>query len=100
MLWHLRPGRYCAEVPYIPYHSGSYSEEQAASARRRAAPEAVVALGLPAVDVFRVFFHTRELRPNHRVTVRDTVDGWERDVHGTYRAGAWVFEFEDRKSVV
>jgi hypothetical protein len=62
-------------VPYIPYHSGSYSEEQAVSARRRAAPEAVVALGLPAVGVFRVFFHTRELRPNHRVTVRDTVDG-------------------------
>ena len=31
---------YCAGVPYIPYHRGSYSEEQAASARRRAAPEA------------------------------------------------------------
>ena len=94
MSWHRGRGRYCAGVPYIPYHSGSYSEEQAVSARRRAAPEAVVALGLPAVGVFRVFFHTRELRPNHRVTVRDTVDGWEHDVHGTYRAGAWVFEFE------
>jgi hypothetical protein len=46
------------------------------------------------VDVFRVFPHTVDLRPNHRVTVRNAVDGWDRDVYGTYRDGAWVFEFE------
>ncbi len=79
---------------YIPYHSGSSSPEQATSAHRQAAPEALVALALPQVDVFRVSFHTVDLRPNHRVTVRNGVDGWDRDVYGTYRDGAWVFEFE------
>ncbi len=81
-------------MPYIPYHSGSSSGEQAASPDRLFAPEAFVALALPAVDVFRVFFRTRDLRPNHRVTVRNATDGWERDIFGTYRDGAWVFEFE------
>jgi hypothetical protein len=56
---------------YIPYHSGSSSSEQAASADRLAAPEALVALALPQVDVFRVFFHTVDLRPNHRVSIRN-----------------------------
>ena len=81
-------------MPYIPYHSGSSSGEQAASPDRLFAPEAFVALALPAVDVFRVFFRTRDLRPNHRVTVRNATDGWERDIFGSYRDGAWVFEFE------
>jgi hypothetical protein len=81
-------------VTYIPYHSGSYSDEQAASPQRLAAPEAVVALALPAVNTFSVFLHTQSLRPNHQVTVRNATDGWERDIYGTYRDGAWVFEFE------
>lgn len=81
-------------MTYIPYHSGSYSDEQAASPQRLAAPEAVVALALPAVNTFRVFLHTQRLRPNHQVTVRNATDGWERDIYGTYRDGAWVFEFE------
>lgn len=79
---------------YVPYHSGSSSPEQAASPHRLAAPEAVVALALPQVDVFRVFFHTGDLRPSHRVTIRNAVDGWDRDVYGSYRDGAWVFELE------
>jgi GMC oxidoreductase len=81
-------------VAYIPYHSGSYSAEQAASPERLAAPEAVVALALPTVNAFRVLFHTQRLRPNHQVTVRNATDGWDRDIYGTYRDGAWVFEFE------
>ncbi len=81
-------------MPYIPYHSGSYSDEQAASLDRLRAPEALVALALPAVDVFRVLFHTESFRPNHQVTVRNATDGWERDIYGIYRDGAWVFEFE------
>lgn len=81
-------------MPYVPYHSGSFSDEQAASPGRMLAPEAVVALALPAVNVFRLFFHTRNLRPNHRVTLRNATDGWERDIFGVYRQGAWVFELE------
>ncbi|MGH8909651.1 MAG: GMC oxidoreductase [Egibacteraceae bacterium] len=41
-----------------------------------------------------MFFHTQRLRPNHRVTVRNVIDGWERDIYGIYRDGAWMFEFE------
>jgi choline dehydrogenase-like flavoprotein len=81
-------------MAYIPYHSGSYSDEQATSPERLAAPEAVAALALPTVNAFRVFFQTQSLRPNHQVTVRNATDGWERDIHGTYRDGTWVFEFE------
>lgn len=81
-------------MPYVPYHSGSFSDEQAASPERLRAPEAVVALALPAVDVFRVFLRTGTLRPNHRVTVRNATDGWERDIFGKYADGAWQFEFE------
>jgi hypothetical protein len=81
-------------MPYIPYHSGSYSDEQASSPHRLRAIEADVALALPAVEAFRVFLHTQTLRPNHKVVVRNATDGWERDIHGTYKDGAWVFEFE------
>ncbi len=38
--------------------------------------------------------HPEDFRPNHRVTVRNATHGWERDVYGIYRDGAWVFEFE------
>ena len=81
-------------MPYIPYHSGSFSDEQAASPQRLLTHEAVVALALPAVDVFRLFLRTERFRPNHQVTVRNATDGWDRDVFGVYRDGQWVFEFE------
>ncbi len=81
-------------MPYIPYHSGSSSDEQAASPERLFSPEVVTALALPAVDVFRVFLRTERFRPNHRVTIRNATDGWERDVFGVYRDGQWVFELE------
>lgn len=81
-------------MPYIPYHSGSFSDEQLESPERLFSPEAVVALALPAVDVFRVCFRTELFRPNHRVTIRNATDGWERDVFGVYRDGQWVFELE------
>ena len=81
-------------MPYIPYHSGSFSDEQAASPERLFFPEVVAALALPAVDVFRIFLRTERLRPNHRVTIRNATDGWERDVFGVYRDGQWVFELE------
>lgn len=81
-------------MPYIPYHSGSSSQEQAASPERLFTHEVVVALSLPAVDAFRVFLQTEHLRPNHRVTIRNATDGWERDVFGLYRDGRWVFELE------
>lgn len=81
-------------MSYIPYHSGSFSPEQAASPHRPLAPRAIGARALPTVDVFRIFFRTGSFRPNHRVTIRNATDGWDRDIYGTYRDGAWMFELE------
>jgi choline dehydrogenase-like flavoprotein len=81
-------------MPYIPYHSGSFSDEQAASPDRLESFEALTAVTLPPADLFRVFLRTDALRPSHRVTIRNATDGWERDVFGVYRDGQWYFEFE------
>ncbi len=79
-------------MAYIPYHSGSVSPEQAESPVGRAAPVPVVARSAPPAPAFRIVFRTSALRPGHRVTIRNAVDGWERDVHGVYRNGGWEFE--------
>ena len=77
---------------YIPYHSGSVSPEQAESPVGRAAPVADVARSAPPAPAFRIVFRTSALRPSHRVTIRNAVDGWERDMYGVYRDGGWEFE--------
>lgn len=70
---------------YIPYHSGS-------TAPGRTTLEADVELAPPQGPAFRILFRTSAFRPSHRVTVRNAVDGWDRDIFGIYRDGAWVFE--------
>jgi hypothetical protein len=45
-------------------------------------------------EAFWVHFHTATWRPNHQVTIRNAQDGWDRDVFGKYRFGAWHFRFE------
>ncbi|MEY2931659.1 MAG: hypothetical protein RL033_2408, partial [Pseudomonadota bacterium] len=77
------------------YHSGRSRDVEA--------PEApVFAEGLrafsflPRVEAasFELRYQTRAHRPNHRVTVRNALDGWSRDLFGVYRDGAWVFSFD------
>jgi len=43
---------------------------------------------------FKILFYTEQFRPNHRVTLRNNIDGWYRDIIGTYAFGAWIFELE------
>lgn len=45
-------------------------------------------------DRFQIIFYTKPFRPNHRVTLRNNIDGWQRDVFGAYAYGAWIFELE------
>jgi choline dehydrogenase-like flavoprotein len=45
-------------------------------------------------ETFRVSFRTQRFAPNHSVTLRNNVDGWSRDVFGSYRDGEWRFTLE------
>jgi choline dehydrogenase-like flavoprotein len=53
-----------------------------------------IAPGPPSGDKFRVHFRTDRFRPNHVVSIRNSIDGWERDIFGAYRDGQWLFDFE------
>lgn len=77
------------------YHSGRSRDEEAPQAPVFA--EGLRAFSfLPRVEAasFEVRYHTRAHRPNHRVTVRNALDGWARDLFGVYRDGAWRFSFD------
>jgi len=77
----------------IPYHRGSPPESHERPELRHA-PRAMTPLPEPAAaPAFTVFFWTQAFRPAHRVTVRNAVDGWTRDIYGTYRDGSWRFIF-------
>lgn len=45
-------------------------------------------------DRFKITLFTNRYRPNHRITLRTNVDGWIRDIFGTYVFGGWNFELE------
>ena len=77
---------------YIPYHSGSASPEQEKALADGALPVVEARLAPSSGPAFRITFRTAAFRPSHRVTLRNAVDGWERDVYGVYRDGEWVFE--------
>lgn len=40
---------------------------------------------------FIVSFQTSVFVPNHKITLRNNIDGWERDIHGQYDYGEWKF---------
>ena len=40
---------------------------------------------------FQISLDTVKYRPNNLVTLRTDVDGWARDIHGSYWDGAWRF---------
>ena len=37
------------------------------------------------------------LPPDHTVTVRNGLDGWDTDVDGQYQGDAWVFTFDEER---
>ena len=47
--------------------------------------------------MFQIRFHTLAYRPDRRVVVRTDVDGWDRDVPGTYRDDAWQFDLDESR---
>ncbi|HEV2292271.1 MAG TPA: GMC family oxidoreductase [Tepidisphaeraceae bacterium] len=60
-----------------------------------AAPSLPASPGLGQdADAFWVHLRTDQWAPNHQVTIRNEQDGWDRDVYGKYRFGAWHFRFE------
>lgn len=82
-------------MTYIPYHSGS-PPEALEFPEFRDAPRALTPFGIRPRAIppfFTVHYWTHAFRPGHQVTVRSAVDGWARDIYGSYRDGAWRFEF-------
>jgi hypothetical protein len=80
--------------PSWHYHSEAPKKPRKASAI--AGPEVPVepiplALNADPEKNFQISFKTHSLRPNHVVTLRTSIDGWERDIHGAYWYGAWRF---------
>lgn len=49
---------------------------------------------LNVAENFTIKFTTETCAPNHIVTLRIEVDGWKRDIYGSYRDGAWQFTLE------
>jgi hypothetical protein len=41
-----------------------------------------------------VFFQTGLWQPNHLVTLRNSVDGWSREIYGAFRNNRWEFRLE------
>ncbi|MGH8728485.1 MAG: GMC oxidoreductase [Burkholderiales bacterium] len=84
-------------MDFVPYHSGSagplreaepaFAEEAMRFTRFLAAP----------VDKFHIKFRTQNYRPNHLVTIRNSVDGWGQDIYGAYHHGEWAFALEKSK---
>jgi hypothetical protein len=74
------------------YHSEAPNKESEALAEFEA-PAAPVPQALKADPAknFQISFNTNTFKPNHIVTLRTSVDGWDRDIHGTYWYGAWRF---------
>ena len=77
----------------IPYHSGVPRELRSLSPDRHPAGGALEFLAAPK-PFFTVELETQAYAPNHVVTVRNSADGWARDIFGVYRDGKWVFVFE------
>lgn len=74
------------------YHSG-FTEAQRLelknAPRRRFVPAPFA--NKPGSVLFNIRFRTSLFVPNHVVTLRTSVDGWGRDLHGGFHGGAWHF---------
>lgn len=98
-------------MSYVPYHSGTttpgdsvnppsapvYVTGELSAARSRSVLLETTRAAVPGKAVYRVRFHTQRYKPGHLVTLRNAVDGWQRDVFGTYQEGAWHFEFDSER---
>jgi len=75
----------------LRYHSGFTDEQKAelrAASTRRFLP---MEYSHASAEIFEIKFRTDAYAPNHIVTLRTEVDGWQRDIHGLYHGGAWIF---------
>jgi hypothetical protein len=45
--------------------------------------------------MFKIRFQTIAYRPDLQVTIRNNVDGWERDIPGIYQDDEWQFEVDE-----
>lgn len=91
-----------ASPDYVSYHSGTTTPAGPAEAPAQPTAFAPAAFAFTAfvaapTDKFYIKFRTGSLRPNHLITIRNNVDGWDKDVHGAYYHGEWVFGLEKER---
>ena len=79
------------------YHSHT-AKERSAPPVPSTPPAGLVPHGLDTdtTAFFEISLDTVTLRPNHRMSLRTDIDGWDRDIHGTYWFGAWRFALPTR----
>ena len=73
------------------YHSGLKGEAPQESDFGLAKQILALAPAEPLGSWFEVSLLTRLYAPSHIVTLRGDVDGWSRDVYGTFEGGRWKF---------
>jgi hypothetical protein len=57
-------------------------------------PSVVEALLAAPKPLTKIRFETTQYAPNHLVTLRNSQDGWTKDIFGIYRFGGWEFFLE------
>lgn len=74
------------------YHSGLRTDHpQAVEMRDQVAALPHQILSAQLAGSFKIEFATTICAPNHLVTLRTEVDGWERDLYGAFIEAAWTF---------
>jgi choline dehydrogenase-like flavoprotein len=46
------------------------------------------------IFAYEASFQTSHWQPNHLITLRNSVDGWWRDIYGTFRDNKWIFRLD------
>ena len=79
---------------YWSYHSGMPAVQR--DYLRHARTLRFLPLSVPedTGNTFQIKLRTTQYAPNHIVTLRNSVDGWARDVFGMYRDREWIFTLE------
>ncbi len=69
-------------------------KERPATTAPELAAATATALAVPAERTVKVVLKTSQLAPSNVVTLRNSVDGWQRDIFGRYAFGGWVFTLD------
>ncbi len=76
---------------FFRYHSELSDEQKSRLSQSRARRFLSLNFSPDLKETFEIALRTEKYAPNHVVTVRTDIDGWERDIRGGYYGGTWYF---------